>query len=260
MARDVLGLLVLASVAVPASGGSVNDTLRRALADARLDEIAVSAALSVDPKTVQRWIAGRIPQRRHRWGLADLIGQHERDLWPDLSHGGTATRCSEIRASYPYRGAVPDETWYQLFAGAEREIGVLAYSGLFLAENVRLLRAIAGRARAGVRVRVLLGDPDSPAVAGRGVEEGITEAMPAKVRNALVHYRPLAGDGVEIRLHGTVLYNSLYRADDELLVNTHVHGVPAAHAPVLHLSASSEGDLVTTYLDSFERIWDRAAG
>ena len=58
----------------------MNDTLRRALADARLDEVAVSTALDVDPKTVQRWIAGRVPQRRHRWGLADLVGQHERDL------------------------------------------------------------------------------------------------------------------------------------------------------------------------------------
>jgi hypothetical protein len=56
-----------------------------------------------------------------------------------------------------------------------------------------------------------------------------------------------------------VLYNSLYRADDELLVNTHIHGVPAAHAPVLHLDASAGGDLATAYLDSFERVWDSAA-
>jgi hypothetical protein len=96
-------------------------------------------------------------------------------------------------------------------------------------------------------------------VAGRGVEEGIAEAMPAKVRNALVHYRPLLRiDGAEIRLHATVLYNSLYRADDDLLVNTHVHGIPASHAPVLHLHANDESDLVATYLDSFERVWANA--
>ena len=236
----------------------MNDTLRRALADARLDEITVSTALSVDPKTVQRWIAGRVPQRRHRWGLADLVGQHERDLWPDLTRSGPAARCAEIRASYPYRSGVPHEVWYQLLTGARREIGVLAYSGLFLAEDVQLLRAVATQAQAGVRVRLLLGDPDSPAVAGRGVEEGIGEAMPAKIRNALVHYRPLARDGAEIRLHETVLYNSLYRADDELLVNIHIYGIPAGHAPVLHLDAGADGDLVTTYLDSFDRIWDAA--
>lgn len=59
--------------------------------------------------------------------------------------------------------------------------------------------------------------------------------------------------------HATVLYNSLYRADDELLVNTHIHGVPAAHAPALHLRANEASDLVATYLDSFERIWNAAA-
>jgi hypothetical protein len=97
-------------------------------------------------------------------------------------------------------------------------------------------------------------------VAGRGAEEGIAEAMAAKVRNVLVHLRPLTEiDGIELRLHRTVLYNSLYRADDELLVNIHVHGVPAAHAPVMHLHARNDGDLTTTYLTSFERIWTQAA-
>ena len=169
------------------------------------------------------------------------------------------THCPEIRSSYPHRGAVPRETWHRIFASAERDIGLLVYSGLFLAEDVEFVRILADRARAGVRVRVLLGDPRSPSVVARGEEECIAEAMPAKVRNALVHYRPLLGiDGAEIRLHATVLYNSLYRADDELLVNAHIHGVPAAHAPVLHLRVAPDSELVTTYLDCFERVWDAA--
>jgi hypothetical protein len=119
---------------------------------------------------------------------------------------------------------------------------------------------LADRARAGVRVRILLGDPNSPVIAARGIDEGIGDAMPAKVRNALVRYRPLLGtDGVEVRLHATVLYNSLYRADDELLVNLHVLGVPAAYAPVLHLRGPADSDLIGTYLDCFERVWSSAA-
>jgi hypothetical protein len=35
-------------------------------------------------------------------------------------------------------------------------------------------------------------------------------------------------EGVEFRLHRTVLYNSIYRADDQVLVNTHVFGLAAA--------------------------------
>ena len=52
-------------------------------------------------------------------------------------------------------------------------------------------------------------------------------------------YRPLRDvDGIEFRLHRTVLYNSIYRADDQLLVNTHIYGFAARRTrPVLHLRA-----------------------
>lgn len=36
-------------------------------------------------------------------------------------------------------------------------------------------------------------------------------------------------------MHSTTLYNSIFRADDELLINTHVCGSPAANSPVVHI-------------------------
>jgi hypothetical protein len=231
------------------------EPLRRAMADARMRDIDVAEALRVDPKTVQRWLGGRLPQPRHRWGLADLLARHEFDLWPQLA--GSAPVGREVHATYPHRGAVPRDVWRQLFAGAEREIGILVYSGLFIAEDVDLLRLIGDKAAEGVTVRIILGDPDSQHVTQRGAEEGIADAMAAKIRNAIVLYRRIADrDGVEIRLHPTVLYNSIYRADDELLVNQHVFGVAAAYAPVVHLRGS--GGMVETYVESFERVWSGA--
>jgi hypothetical protein len=44
---------------------------------------------------------------------------------------------------------------------------------------------------------------------------------------------------IEIRLHRTVLYNSIYRADDQLLVNQHAYGLPAAQAPVFCLRTTA---------------------
>jgi hypothetical protein len=83
--------------------------------------------------------------------------------------------------------------------------------------------------------------------------------MAARIRNALVLYRPIRGQkSVEIRLHRTILYNSIYRADDQLFVNTHVYGTPAAQALVLHLRKVTGGDMATTYTTSFERVWDGA--
>jgi hypothetical protein len=84
--------------------------------------------------------------------------------------------------------------------------------------------------------------------------------MAARIRNALVLYRPLRDvDGIQFRLHRTVLYNSIYRADDQVLVNTHIYGFPASQAPVLHLRRVAGGDMVTTYLESYERVWDTAS-
>ena len=45
-------------------------------------------------------------------------------------------------------------------------------------------------------------------------------------------------EGVEFRFHRTILYNSIYRGDDHLLVNTHIYGVPAAACSGL---ASAQG-------------------
>ena len=109
-------------------------------------------------------------------------------------------------------------------------------------------------------MRIVLGDPDGPQAAERGEEEGIGDAMAAKIRNALALYRPLlAVENIEIRLHRTVLYNSIYRADEQLLVNQHTYGIPAAQAPVFCLSSTDDGEMAALYLESFERVWASAA-
>ncbi|GAA3950133.1 DUF5919 domain-containing protein [Actinomadura viridis] len=239
----------------------MNDLLRRALADARLTEAGIASRLDVDPKTVRRWVAGRVPYPRHRASVAALLGVDEAALWPQVAEIGSREErpVIEILASYPHRWAVPRPVWQHLFEKARDEIGILAYAGLFLAEDRGILRTFAARAREGARVRILLGDPDGACVAERGCDEGVGESMAAKIRNALVHYRALGEvDGVEIRLHDTVLYNSIYRADDDLLINPHAYGIAASHAPVLHLRRAEDGDMASTYLESFERVWARA--
>jgi phosphatidylserine/phosphatidylglycerophosphate/cardiolipin synthase-like enzyme len=240
----------------------VNDLLRRALADAHLTEAGVAARLGVDPKTVHRWVAGRVPYPRNRTRIASLVGWDEADLWPQLAVADVLAEAAviDVLATYPHRWAVPRPVWQQLFRGARSEIGILAYAGLFLAEDMGIMRALAERARSGVAVRILLGDPDGTSVAERGSDEGVGESMAAKIRNALVHYRALRDvDDVEIRLHDTVLYNSIYRADGDLLINPHAYGIAASHAPVLHVRRAEDGDMASTYLESFERVWSGAS-
>jgi transcriptional regulator with XRE-family HTH domain len=235
----------------------VNEPLRQALLRARLRENDVAARLGVDPKTVRRWLNGRLPYPQNRAAIAELVGADEADLWSDAGGPLAArTRPEELGTVYPHRWAVPREVWARLFGSAEREIAILAYSALFLAEDAGILRILADKGRTGVGVRIALGDPDGPHAAQRGEEEGIGDAMPAKIRNALTLYRPLrAVENIEIRIHGTVLYNSIYRADDQLLVNQHTYGIPAAQAPVLCLSNAGGSEMTALYLASFELVW-----
>jgi hypothetical protein len=238
----------------------VKHPLARAIRSVGLDAVDVAGQLGVDPKTVHRWLVGRVPYPRHRAALVDLTGWTARDLWPNAADPVAPEPVShEVRVAYPHRSAVPADAWRRLFERAEHEIGVLAYSGLFLAEDTAAQRLLRDKARAGVRVRIVLGDVGSQHVARRGADEGLDGVMTARIRNALILYRPLTEEpGIHLRLHDTVLYNSIYLADDELLVNMHVYGCPASHAPVLHLCRTQSDGMAATYIASFERVWSAA--
>lgn len=105
-------------------------------------------------------------------------------------------------------------------------------------------------------MRIALGDKDGRHVARRGVDEGIGDIMASRIRNAELLYRALADEqGVEVRVHDTVLYNSIYWGDDEVLVNLHAYGCPASQAPVLHLRRTNGDGMTAAYLASFEHVW-----
>ncbi|MCQ4044493.1 XRE family transcriptional regulator [Streptantibioticus rubrisoli] len=238
----------------------MNYALKQAFSRAGLDVVNVAARCEVDPKTVSRWLGGRVPHARHRRRVSELVGVQEPELWPDAGRRRQPRSLGpEIQAIYPHRWMVPQEVWRTFFARAEHEIGVLVYSGLFLVEDAAILRIWAGKAAAGVRVRLLLGDPDSDYVTTRGGEEGIGDAMAARIRNSCVLLHPLShAPNVVIRKHSTTLYNSIFCVDDEILINAHVYGQPASLSPVVHLNATGKAAIVNAYEASFQRVWQEA--
>lgn len=205
----------------------------------------------------------RIPYPRHRHAIAALVREGESYLWPDAfsRERSAAVAQSELVTIYPRRSAVPGELWRRLIDQASMHIGILAYGGLFLHELIpNFSRVLIEKAEAGAKVEVLLGDPDCPQVAERGADEGIGDSMASKIRNTLTFYEPMRKyDTVGVMFHNTVLYNSIYRFDDEMLVNAHVFGHPAAHAPIMHLRRLAGGDLFDTYAASYERVRARSS-
>jgi hypothetical protein len=240
-----------------------NERLRSCITGARLTIPDVAAQVGVDPKTVERWIVlGRVPHRSHRWATASLLGTDEAYLWPEIADNRRtqAASAAELVTLYGNRGAVPGALWRSLLEAAAGNIDVLVFSGLFLPDGYpEVAKLLAAKAEQGVNVRLALGDPDSEAVRRRGDEEGIGDGLAARVRLSLLYLREAVGaPGVELRFHATTLYNSIYRFDDDMLVNAHVYGSPAAHSPVLHLRRLPGGRLFDHYQASFERVWEQA--
>jgi transcriptional regulator with XRE-family HTH domain len=234
-----------------------NERLKGALNRKGLSYEGMGRSIGVDPKTVERWVAGeRVPHARNRYAAATVLGENDAWLWPA---GASHSAPSELVQLHATRASLPASEWLDLFSSARVTIDLLVYAALFLPEQVpRAVEVIGAKARAGTRVRLLLGDPDSAAVEVRGVEEGIgADAVALKIRNslALLQRTLYATPNLSVRLHASTLYASIYRADEEMIVNLHVVGLPAAQSPALHLRRTGPGGLFDTYGDAYERVW-----
>ena len=100
-----------------------NERLRSTLLQRGITPEQLAAAISVDQKSVERWIAGRNPYRRHRYAVAAYLGVDEVFLWPDAlsPHQIANASESEIISVYPHRWTVPSDMWRNFFDAAERE-------------------------------------------------------------------------------------------------------------------------------------------
>ncbi len=208
---------------------------------------SLAGKVDVDPKSVERWVnLGRTPRRETAMRAAEAIGEDMFALWPKLRQARAARAVSpELVALYSQRADLPVSAFIDLFTQAQERIDVLVYAAVFLHEAYpRLNDLLRERAAEGCSVRIAVGDADSVNVQQRGKEEKFGHGIESRCRLALMHYRPLAGaPGIELRTHGTTLYNSIYRADDQMLVNAHAWGVNAYGAPMWHLRRNSDGGM-----------------
>ncbi|MEV4335882.1 XRE family transcriptional regulator [Streptomyces sp. NPDC049590] len=239
-----------------------NERLRAAMAVGGWTYAALADKVEVDPKSVERWVnLGRTPRRATAMLAAETLGEDVHALWPALRQARPARAVSpELVALYDQRADIPVSTFVDMLTQARERIDVLVYAAVFLHEAYpRLNDLLKERAAEGCAVRIALGDADSSNVQQRGEEEKFGHGIQSRCQLALMHYRPLVGvPGIEVRTHATTLYNSIYRADDQALINAHVWGVNAYGAPVWHLRRSGEGGMFDTYTGSFDAVWETA--
>jgi hypothetical protein len=234
-----------------------NKRLLNAMSEAHIGIQEITEATNVDPKTVQRWLKGRVPHTRHRWKVAALLKEREDYLWPSEKGETPAAHTSEIIAAYAHRSDVPPEVWLQLFVQAQKQIDMLANAMLFIPEqNSGLVSLLQEKATKGCKVRIALADPECEAVRLRDEEEGLGGTLPGRIRNCLYHFRYIRNrDNIEIHFHSTILYNSLFRGDNEMFVTPHLYGLHGSQAPLFRIRHLGDHGVFNNFASHFEAVW-----
>lgn len=203
----------------------------------------LAGTIGADPKSVERWVTkGRVPHPGSREKLAAALSVPAALLWPGVPGAMQAT--TELVGVYRTRRELSPATIRSLLDGATARIDVLAYAALWLWDSVPgFAEGLAAKAASGVAVRVCLGDPESQAVRLRGEEEGSGDGMASRCRIAASYAARVARvDGGAVRLSGNTLYDSVFRFDDEVLVNVHLWGNPAPSPRCSTSNAATTGE------------------
>lgn len=236
-----------------------NDRLRQAITAAHMDIEAVARALGVDPKTVQRWLAGRVPRPRHRWALVDLLNEQEALLWPGVGSAAVSSvHTAEIVAAYPHRADAPTSLWSRLLFRSQEQIDLLGYALLFFPEQHPNLPAFVAErcAATSLKVRIILVDPDGEEARRRDELERLGGTVPSRIRMTMQHLAPmLEVAGVELRLVDVPLYNAVYRFDDQMLVTPYLYARHGYEHPLLHLRWLSRNGVFARYAEQFDDLW-----
>ena len=236
-----------------------NDRLRAALVTARRDVSDIAGVTGVDPKTVYRWLGGRLPHPRHRRAICGLVGESEEFLWPAAAAMPAAANMSaEVVEAYAHRADLPAHRWWELLTRAGRQVDLLGYAMLFLPEqHAEFTSCLREKAAASCRIRIALADPDCAEVMQRDGHEQLGGTLPGRIRTTIGHLRELQDcPNVEIRCHALPLYNATYRFDDEMLVTPYLYGLHGFQHPLLHLRRLASGGIFANYAQQFETIWN----
>jgi hypothetical protein len=219
----------------------------------------VADEVGADAKAVERWITtGRLPRAATRKSVSEVLGVPEAVLWPHAP--GVAYGTSELVGIYTTRKELPPATVGSLLDAAQRHVDVLAFAALWLWDTVpEFADRLAQKIASGTKVRLCLGEAESDAVALRSREESAGDGMASRCRIAASYATSIQHvDAQAVRQSGATLYNSLFRFDEEVLVNSHFWGNPAADSPVYHYRRQSDQGIAATAVRSFERVWEGA--
>lgn len=219
--------------------------------------------------TIKRWLANmHIAVRRdNAMAAAEKLDCLPHDLWPDQFAPTQPPLTGKDNIPVPFtptmyasRTQLPITLWQNHFAGAEEAIDILVFAATFLFDTLDGFTAtLTDAAKRGAQVRFLVGDPDGDNMTLRGEEEGIGKSVRARSHNSVELLRPYTTTpGLDVRTHRTALYSSIFRVDDNMIINFHIYGSPGRDNPVMIFSRQQEPRLWATFERAFSQVWDNA--
>lgn len=157
---------------------------------------------------------------------------------------------------WKHRSDVPVQDFIQHLRNADQHIDILGYAIAFLPEHPDFSPLLEKKAASGCKIRILLGDPSGSFIQNRTQEEQHEGSIASRIETTIMRFRPLIDKNmIELRLHDTPLYNSIYRFDDHMYVTPQLYGLRGSAAPLLLLQKSEHG-LFSSYLQHFEAVWN----
>lgn len=236
-----------------------NDLLITAIRDAGLDVDEVAQIADADPRTVQRWLGGRVPHPRYRHKLAAALGVSAAELWPEATSVVRRSDAEEITGAWRRSDAPDVPDWRALLRGARGQVDLLGYSLSEILTARGIGKQLANKRADGCQIRVAIADPtDAPVIATDASQRPPGRLLP-RVRDSNDRLRELVLEtGIDGRQHHIATSHTILRFDDDLLLRVHVHGTPGLGAPLIHFHRRHDYGIFDQLAAHFEAVWAEA--
>lgn len=238
----------------------MNVALRDALRHAGVTREGLARRVGVSGKTVDRWLdSERVPHPKTRAAVAETLGVRPEMLWSEALGKVLKTGPDrEIVASYPYRNLCPPTVWSSLIDGAKHDITFAGYTSYFLwQEQPRAAERLRAKVEAGVRVRFLLGDPESEVTRRREEVEDAVLSVSTRIRITLEQLRKLGPlPGLEARFSDQHISLSVFSFDEEALVTPHIADLLGHDSPMLHLRRLQADGMFDRFQQHVDALWE----
>ena len=236
-----------------------NDLLITTIRESGLDILEVADIAGADPRTVQRWLGGRVPHPRYRVKLAQALHLEEQELWPETGRARGKAALAEIAAAVPRRGDRDAPDWRTLLRSAHQQVDLLGYSLADITTAKQINKLLTSKAGDGCQIRIAIANPNSDAALAADTQQRPPGRLIARIRASHQQLLGLIGQpGIELRQHLVATTHTIQRFDDTILLTIHLYGTPGFQAPVLQLRRELDYGLFDQFATHFEDIWEAA--